>query len=76
MAIVQCPECGGTLSTLANQCVHCGARITVCPQCQTVWAGEGNFCTNCGFNVAQPQQNQYANQAQSLNGTIEIAYFG
>ena len=66
MAIVQCPECGGTLSTLANQCVHCGARITVCPQCQTVWAGEGNFCTNCGFNVAQPQQNQYANQAQSF----------
>lgn len=62
MAIIQCPECGGTVSTTANHCIHCGAKISVCPQCENVWVGEGNFCTKCGFNMTTIGQNQNAPQ--------------
>ena len=51
MAIIKCPECGGTLSTLAKQCVHCGVQISTCPSCQNVWVGGGSFCPKCGCNI-------------------------
>ena len=70
MAIIQCPECGGTVSTTAKQCIHCGAQISICPQCENVWAGGGNFCTRCGYNIAASEQianNSFGSQPNQYN---------
>ena len=50
MALVKCPECGGSISSVAESCVHCGCKITVCPDCTASHAGEKEVCTACGFN--------------------------
>ena len=36
MALIKCPECGGTVSDTAKSCPHCGAPIDTafrCPKC-------------------------------------------
>ena len=50
MALINCPECSGSISSVAERCVHCGCKITVCPDCGEPHAGEKEFCSNCGFN--------------------------
>ena len=49
MAIILCPECQGKISDTVNQCVHCGAKITVCRECGSVYTANVETCTNCGF---------------------------
>lgn len=49
MAIINCPECGEKISSTVNQCVHCGAKITVCPECNNVYTGHLETCPECGY---------------------------
>ena len=51
MALINCPECGKNISSLAEKCVQCGATIHVCKECETVWAGEKTNCPECGYAV-------------------------
>lgn len=36
MPLINCHECGGTVSTNAQSCLHCGQPIekTYCPECK------------------------------------------
>ena len=53
MAIVQCPECGGKVSTEAKMCVHCGCELSFCKECGAVFAGQINVCTECGSTIGK-----------------------
>ena len=52
MALIQCPECGGQVSSTAKQCVHCGCTYSVCHECGNVYSGEVPQCTVCGYKFA------------------------
>ena len=52
MALIQCPECGGTVSDKAESCIHCGAKLTVCPECGNVLIGNVETCMNCGYKLS------------------------
>lgn len=47
MAIIECPECRGKLSTTAANCPHCGAR-PICKECR----GSGT-CPKCNGSSSQ-----------------------
>ena len=51
MALTQCPECGGTLSTTAAECPHCGMRVELCRKCGAVLPAESRVCPQCGARV-------------------------
>lgn len=52
MALVQCPECGKSVSDSCKRCIHCGVEFTVCKECGTLYAG-GGACPACGFGAAE-----------------------
>lgn len=49
MAIINCPECGEKISSNAENCIHCGCKITYCEECGKVFVGEPDVCDACGF---------------------------
>ena len=58
MALVNCPECGKTISDTAPHCPHCGYKSPMakseCPQCHAPVDGDSLFCESCGFRLRQP----------------------
>ncbi len=66
MAIINCPECGGQISSTAKQCVHCGCKITVCNECGKVILGESSTCPNCGFQIDNEKKNDTTNKYADL----------
>lgn len=51
MALIKCPECGGSVSSNAKQCIHCGCKFTACPECGNVSVGEISVCPVCGYEI-------------------------
>lgn len=49
MAIIDCPECGGKISTSTKQCVHCGCNILICPECNDAYNENIDTCKTCGY---------------------------
>ena len=49
MAIINCPECGGSISDTVRQCVHCGSSITVCRECNKIYTDNPVCCPSCGY---------------------------
>ncbi len=56
MALINCPECNGKISSVAESCVHCGCKTTVCPDCGEIHAGEKEACSACGFNLKKASE--------------------
>jgi len=58
MAIMQCPDCGGKVSTKATSCPHCGAPVTgetpslKCNECGTSMPANAKTCPACGAPAA------------------------
>lgn len=55
MSLIQCLNCGHSISEEATICPHCNhpnAGVStdnvVCPECGTQYTNEQNFCPNCG----------------------------
>lgn len=48
MALVKCPECGNSISSTVDQCIHCGCKITCCAECGIVLVGKVSTCPECG----------------------------
>lgn len=49
MAVIKCPECGETVSSTVNKCVHCGYEYAVCPECKSAVESNAVYCTVCGY---------------------------
>lgn len=72
MAIITCPECGQKISSTAQQCVHCGCKITVCSECGKVLLGEPDVCSECGFPFKKVEQKiQTPEKKQDFNDVAE-----
>ncbi|MBP3775195.1 MAG: zinc ribbon domain-containing protein [Bacteroidaceae bacterium] len=60
MAITQCPECGGVLSTTAEQCPHCGMRVVLCERCGGLLQPGERVCPQCGAPYYTPEEKETA----------------
>lgn len=64
MAIIECPECEGKLSTSAKKCIHCGCEFTVCRECGTVLVGKPTVCPECGYAFVKKENDSDENEYQ------------
>lgn len=55
MAMITCPQCGKMISDQAQQCVHCGCKLTACPDCGALVEDGANFCGKCGRPLSSEQ---------------------
>ena len=69
MAITQCLECGGNVSTKAEACPHCGYRaepqaaLMVCQECGQAFEPSLSSCPACGCAVAIEQSGMVSERA-------------
>ncbi len=55
MALIECPECKGALSTTARACPHCGYAVPaavpprICEECKGEVEPNRSNCQRCGF---------------------------
>lgn len=73
MAIINCPECHGKISSTVKQCLHCGAKITVCPECEKVFVAEVETCTVCGYAFSESKVHTSHTVSEEEGDTIKIA---
>ena len=48
MSLIKCIECGGTVSSTAQTCPHCGAPIILCRACGHPMPARAETCPQCG----------------------------
>ena len=64
MALTECVECGGKVSTRAEVCIHCGSPVEPptpqinCPDCGEDFAGSLAACPVCGGPVVVPESSE------------------
>ena len=64
MALTECVECGGKVSTRAEVCIHCGCPVEPpipqinCPDCGEDFAGSLTACPVCGGPVVVPESSE------------------
>lgn len=54
MPLLECPECGGQVSSQAEKCPRCGTRVVVvfkCPECFCKVSGDMDVCPFCGVSL-------------------------
>lgn len=74
MAIITCPECNEKISDTTNQCIHCGAKITVCPECGGAFAADFDRCPVCGYIIKQKpitEESAVNNQTESTEDIVK-----
>ena len=57
MALINCKECGQTISDAAKTCPHCGAPVikdVYCPKCGKKVPENVKFCPDCGTSIVSP----------------------
>jgi Zn-finger nucleic acid-binding protein len=54
LGTLNCPNCGGVVSSDATQCQYCGARLATisCPKCFGLAFLGSKFCPHCGAGLA------------------------
>lgn len=72
MALMNCMECGGTISDSAKVCPHCGAPILKCRECHEVLPQGATVCPNCGAPVELIYEEMpvVRNNALKQNGSL------
>ena len=64
MALTECVECGGKVSTRAEVCIHCGCPVEPptpqinCPDCGEDFAGSLAACPACGGPAVVPESSE------------------
>ncbi len=58
MAMIQCPQCGESISEKAPKCVHCGLTLTeepkkICLECREELENGVLVCPKCGCPIEQ-----------------------
>ena len=67
MAMIQCPQCGGTISDKAVKCIHCGLVLKeeskkFCPECGAEISPGATICDKCGCPVEPEKQGEESPQ--------------
>ena len=72
MAVLNCPECGGIVSSTTDRCIHCGCKFVVCPECGAVSKAGEERCANCGYAFATETATVGFDQsAEAVNKAVE-----
>ena len=64
MALTECVDCGGKVSTRAEVCIHCGSPVEPptpqinCPDCGEDFAGSLAACPACGGPAVVPESSE------------------
>lgn len=71
MAMIQCPQCGESISEKAPKCIHCGLILTeepkkTCPECGEELENGVLVCPKCGCPIEQE------NTAEAVPQQVEI----
>lgn len=83
MAIINCPECGNSISTKAVSCVKCGfplSEIFICPECNNIEVKSGSgACSKCGCPITDDtngkQVTNTTNNTSNENGQQSVAEY-
>lgn len=66
MALIQCPECGNTISDKASTCPKCGYPLinlqVTCPECQSTVDAKATVCPECGYPLKEPDNSASTEQ--------------
>lgn len=72
MAVLNCPECGGIVSSTTDRCVHCGCKFVVCPECGAASKAGEERCAACGYAFATETETVGFDQsAEAVNKAVE-----
>lgn len=71
--LINCPHCGEQISDTAENCVHCGCKITVCPDCGHAAAGDVDVCGKCGCRIKSDTNSESAMLKQE-SSNLENTY--
>lgn len=74
MAIIKCPECGQSVSDMAEQCPNCGypihTNIMKCPECGNDVPKNMDKCPNCGFPIKEEGEKKEEQKKKKKRITI------
>lgn len=83
MAMIQCPECGQTISDKAKKCIHCGKVFIEetepvkeeikCVECGAVLSENDETCPNCGCPVEKKTEGNEVKPQQVEVASIKMA---
>jgi len=68
VALVDCSECGKSVSDKAPQCIHCGCPMVAkidCPECGASIDADSTSCQHCGYPIAAEKAAAAEPRAQS-----------
>ena len=77
MAITQCSECGGKVSTSATACPHCGCPVEpqiTCPDCGEELAASLVACPVCGAPVAGGEESPVRYSPVRINKFVILSF--
>ena len=90
MALIQCPECGKSVSDKASVCIHCGyplrqlekekeSDICYCPYCGKKNSMDASYCNSCGRSFKGDTESTsivpVQNNSTDADGSTDIMAF-
>lgn len=80
MALINCKECGQTISDAAKTCPHCGAPVikdVYCPKCGRKVPENIMYCPDCGTSISSSTAGyQFQKNDKTLTGILAIVLGG
>ncbi len=75
MAIINCPECNGSVSDTVQHCIHCGYKINFCPECKTLLKENIASCPECGYVFVNEDKTDHSKEDPFLSKAgIHVLY--
>lgn len=77
MAMIQCPNCGESVSDKAKSCVHCGYELHLeekkyCPECGQELEDNVTVCFKCGCPIEEKPEASEDSKSQSIPQQVEV----
>lgn len=79
MALINCKECGQTISDAAKTCPHCGAPVikdVYCSKCGRKVPENIMYCPDCGAPISSATGYQFKKNDKTLTGILAIVLGG
>lgn len=77
MAMIQCPNCGETISDKAKTCVHCGYELQPaekmhCPECGQELDDNATVCPKCGCPIEKEKEDNDTSKSPSGPQQVDV----